>query len=245
MVKLRLKRAGRKGLPIYKIVAADARYPRDGRFIEQVGYYDPNKNPMQVDLVEDRVMYWLKTGAQPTDTVRSLFKREGILYKWNLEKRGKSAEEIQSELENFKTRNADRHVKDEEKKARRKENKAKKEAEAKLEAEGPKVEAAPEVKAEETPEVKEVKEEAAPVVEAAPEVKEEAPVAEEKAPEVKEETPEVKEEVKAEETAPEVKEEEAPEVKDEEVKEEETKEEVKEETKEETTEENKDEEEAK
>lgn len=242
MVKLRLKRAGRKGLPIYKIVAADARYPRDGRFIEQVGYYDPNKNPMQVDLVEDRVMYWLKTGAQPTDTVRSLFKREGILYKWNLEKRGKSAEEIQSELENFKTRNADRHVKDEEKKARRKENKAKKEAEAKLEAEGPKVEAAPEVKAEETPEVKE---EAAPVVEAAPEVKEEAPVAEEKAPEVKEETPEVKEEVKAEETAPEVKEEEAPEVKDEEVKEEETKEEVKEETKEETTEENKDEEEAK
>lgn len=233
MVKLRLKRAGRKGLPIYKIVAADARYPRDGRFIEQVGYYDPNKNPMQVDLVEDRVMYWLKTGAQPTDTVRSLFKREGILYKWNLEKRGKSAEEIQSELENFKTRNADRHVKDEEKKARRKENKAKKEAEAKIEAEGPKAEAAPEVKAEETPEVKE---EAAPVVEAAPEVKEESPVAEEKAPEVKEETPEVKEEVK---------EEEAPEVKDEEVKEEETKEEVKEETKEETTEEKKDEEEAK
>lgn len=223
MVKLRLKRAGRKGLPIYKIVAADARYPRDGRFIEQVGYYDPNKNPMQVDLREDRVMYWLKTGAQPTDTVRSLFKREGILYKWNLEKRGKSADEIQSELESFKERNADRHVKDEERKKRRKEAKAKKEADAKKEAEAPKAEApAEEVKAEET----------------APEVKEEAPVVEEApAPEVKEEpAPEVKEE-----PAPEVEEEEAPEVKDEEVKEE-TKEETTEEAPEE---ESKDEEEAK
>ena len=204
MVKLRLKRAGRKGLPIYKIVAADARYPRDGRFIEQVGYYDPNKNPMQVELVEDRVMYWLKTGAQPTDTVRSLFKREGLLYKWNLEKRGKSAEEIQSELENFKERNADRHVKEEEKKKKRKEAKAKKEADAKLEAEGPKTEAAP--AAEETPEVKEE----APAVVETPEVKEEAApeVIEEATPEVKEET---KEEVKAEEPA-EVKEE--PEVKE-------------------------------
>lgn len=191
MVKLRLKRAGRKALPIYKIVAADVRYPRDGRFIEQVGYYDPNKNPMQIDLKEERVMYWLKTGAQPTDTVRSLFKREGILYKWNLEKRGKSEDEIMAELEKFKERNAERHIKDKERKERRKQNKAKAEAAAKQ----------PEVK-EEAP-AEEVKDEAvqqeAPAVEEtpvqeAPEIKEEV-----KAEEKTEAKEEVKEEVKAEE----------------------------------------------
>ncbi|MCB0725442.1 MAG: 30S ribosomal protein S16 [Ignavibacteriae bacterium] len=213
MVKLRLKRAGRKKHPIYKIVAADQRSPRDGRFIEQVGYYDPNQNPMQITLQEDRVMYWLKTGAQPTDTVRSLFKREGILYKWNLEKRGKSEDEIQSELDKFKERNADKHVRETEKKIKRKETKAKQEAEAKKQAEAPKEEPAKEeaeVKAEETavaePEVKE-------------EVKEEAPEVKE---EVKEETPEVKEEVKEE--TPEIKDE-AKEEPKEEVKEEESKEE--------------------
>ena len=212
MVKLRLKRAGRKKHPIYKIVAADQRSPRDGRFIEQVGYYDPNQNPMQITLQEDRVMYWLKTGAQPTDTVRSLFKREGILYKWNLEKRGKSEDEIQSELDKFKERNADKHVRETEKKIKRKETKAKQEAEAKKQAEAPKEEPAKEeaeVKAEET-------------AVAEPEVKEEAPEVKEEAPEVKEEAPEVKEEVKEE--TPEIKDE-AKEEPKEEVKEEESKEE--------------------
>jgi small subunit ribosomal protein S16 len=204
LVKLRLKRAGRKALPIYKIVAADVRYPRDGRFIEQVGYYDPNKNPMQIDLREDRVMYWLKTGAQPTDTVRSLFKREGILYKWNLEKRGKSEDEIMAELEKFKERNKDRHIKDKERKERRKQNKAKAEAAANQ----------PEVK-EEAPAVEEVKDETpqqeapaeTPAVET-PEVKEE--------PKAEEQQVETKEDVKAEEERSEEVKEEATEVKSEE-----------------------------
>ena len=89
MVKLRLARQGRKKVPIYKIVAADSRSRRDGRFIESLGQYRPSNEPGQkiVDLNEGRVMHWLKVGAQPTDTVRSLLSKEGILLKWHLEKK--------------------------------------------------------------------------------------------------------------------------------------------------------------
>jgi small subunit ribosomal protein S16 len=89
MVKLRLARQGRKKVPIYKIVAADSRARRDGRFIESLGQYRPSNEPGQklVDLKETRVMHWLKVGAQPTDTVRSLLSGEGILLKWHLEKK--------------------------------------------------------------------------------------------------------------------------------------------------------------
>ncbi|SRR5579883_1293333 len=88
MVKLRLARQGRKKVPIYKIVAADSRARRDGRFIEAVGQYRPSNEPGQkIQINEDRAMYWLKVGAQPTDTVRSLLSKEGILLKWHLEKK--------------------------------------------------------------------------------------------------------------------------------------------------------------
>ena len=88
MVKLRLSRQGRKKLPIYKIVVADSRSRRDGRFIESLGQYRPENEPGQkVQVKEDRVMHWLKVGAQPTDTVRSLLSGEGILLKWHLEKK--------------------------------------------------------------------------------------------------------------------------------------------------------------
>ena len=71
MVKLRLKRIGAKKKPFYRIVAATSTAPRDGKFLETVGTYDPLKNPSQVTLKEERVRYWLNNGAQPTDTVRS------------------------------------------------------------------------------------------------------------------------------------------------------------------------------
>ena len=78
MVKLRLKRIGTKKRPFYRIVAADSRFPRDGRFLETVGTYDPRKNPSEVTLKEDRIRHWLNNGGQPTDTVRSILKKHGI-----------------------------------------------------------------------------------------------------------------------------------------------------------------------
>ncbi len=88
MVKLRLARQGRKKVPIYKIVATDSRSRRDGRYLESLGQYRPSNEPGQkVQIKEDRAMYWLGVGAQPSDTVRSLLSGEGILLKWHLEKK--------------------------------------------------------------------------------------------------------------------------------------------------------------
>jgi small subunit ribosomal protein S16 len=76
MVKIRLARAGAKKRPFYRIVAADARSPRDGRFLEKLGTYDPNQNPAVVDLNQARVEYWLGVGARPTRTVETLIKKQ-------------------------------------------------------------------------------------------------------------------------------------------------------------------------
>ncbi len=79
MVKIRLRRMGAHKKPFYRIVVADSRAPRDGRFIEEIGYYDPMKSPADVKIDEEKAKKWLGTGAQPTDTVRSLFKKNGII----------------------------------------------------------------------------------------------------------------------------------------------------------------------
>ena len=97
-VKLRLRRMGKKKQPIYKVVAADSRSPRDGKFLESVGLYNPLTNPHTIDLKEDRVFYWLNNGAQPTDTVKSLLRQKGITLKKDLMKKGFSEEKIQEEL---------------------------------------------------------------------------------------------------------------------------------------------------
>ena len=76
--KIRLQRGGRKGYAFYSIVIADARAPRDGKFTEKIGTYNPNTNPATVDLNFDRALYWVETGAQPTDTVRNILSREGV-----------------------------------------------------------------------------------------------------------------------------------------------------------------------
>jgi small subunit ribosomal protein S16 len=78
VVKLRLRRMGAKKRPSYRIVAADSRSPRDGAFIESVGFYDPITNPATVNVNVERARHWLSVGAQPTDTVRSLLKRSGV-----------------------------------------------------------------------------------------------------------------------------------------------------------------------
>ena len=77
--KIRLQRHGRKGYAFYSIVIADARAPRDGKFTEKIGTYNPNTNPATVDLNFDRALYWLETGAQPTDIVRNILSREGVM----------------------------------------------------------------------------------------------------------------------------------------------------------------------
>lgn len=78
-VKIRLRRMGAKKAPFYRIVVADGRYPRDGRFIEEIGYYDPTKEPTVLKIDAEKAKAWLRNGAQPTDTVRGIMKREGIL----------------------------------------------------------------------------------------------------------------------------------------------------------------------
>ncbi len=79
MVRLRLRRMGAKKAPFYRVVAADSSSPRDGRFIEILGHYNPTKDPQIIELKEDRIRYWLGVGAQPSDTVRSLFRQKGLL----------------------------------------------------------------------------------------------------------------------------------------------------------------------
>ncbi len=79
MVKIRLRRMGAKKAPFYRIVVADSRYPRDGRFIEEIGTYDPRKEPAAIAVDSDRAQAWIKTGAQPTETVRALLKKAGAI----------------------------------------------------------------------------------------------------------------------------------------------------------------------
>jgi small subunit ribosomal protein S16 len=159
MVKLRLRRVGAKRQASYRIVATDSRAPRDGRFIEAIGFYNPRTEPETVQLKEDRALYWLSVGAQSTDAVTRLLKKMGTLDRFERLKKGESIEALAAEAEaaaegapkiSPKTRRA-----------------AAAKKEAKPEAEEPK-EAAPaaEVEAEPEPEAEEV---AAPETEAEPE----------------------------------------------------------------------------
>lgn len=88
-VKIRLKRMGAKKRPFYRVVIADSRSPRDGRFIETVGTYNPISQPAEIKLDEEKILLWLGNGAQPSDTVRNLLSNAGILAKYNESKSGK------------------------------------------------------------------------------------------------------------------------------------------------------------
>lgn len=125
MVKLRLRREGKKGHPMYKVVAADMRSPRDGRFLETVGQYDPHIHPARVVMKEERVEYWLRKGAQPTDTVRSLLRRSGFWLRWTLIRQGKDDATIAKVVERWNMQQADRLKRDADRKARRADRKKK------------------------------------------------------------------------------------------------------------------------
>ena len=78
-VKMRLRRMGAKKAPTYRVIVADSRSPRDGRFIEEIGHYNPRKEPVEIVINEERAKVWLKNGAQPTETVKALLKKSGIV----------------------------------------------------------------------------------------------------------------------------------------------------------------------
>jgi len=92
---------GKKKQPVYKVVAADVRSPRDGKFIEAIGLYNPKANPAVMDIQEDRALYWLGVGAQPTETVKNILSKKGILLKKDLQKQGKSETEINAKLDEW------------------------------------------------------------------------------------------------------------------------------------------------
>ncbi|MEE9554110.1 MAG: 30S ribosomal protein S16 [candidate division Zixibacteria bacterium] len=94
-VSIRLRRMGSKKRPFYRLIAADSRMPRDGRFLEELGYYHPIEKPAKVSLVEERIFYWLESGATPSDTVASLFKEVGLSAKWSKKKNGEDVSEIE------------------------------------------------------------------------------------------------------------------------------------------------------
>ena len=128
-VKLRLRRMGKKKQPIYKMVASDSRSPRDGKFLEAVGFYNPLTKPHTLDLKEDRILYWLSVGAQPTHTVKSLLRQKGIILKKELISKGFDEEKVKTELENWQKVKEASSMKRTEKKLSKK-AKAKQEAEA-------------------------------------------------------------------------------------------------------------------
>ena len=118
-VRLRLRRVGKKKMPMYQIVAADSRAARNGRFIEVVGRYEPQREPLVIQTKETRVFHWLKNGARPTDTVRSLFQRNGLWLKWDLTRRGKDEATITAAVEKWQAAQVERVQRDAERKARR------------------------------------------------------------------------------------------------------------------------------
>lgn len=198
--KIRLQRHGRKGYAFYQIVVADSRAPRDGKFIERVGSYNPNTNPATIDLNFERALYWLQVGAQPTDTTRNILSREGVCLKKHLlegVKKGafdEAAAESKFEAWLTKKQAATQAIKDKEREAAKADvkarlaaeqevNKAMADAAAKKKAEAAAAEAA--AKAAAAP-----KEAAAPEAETKPEAPaEEAPKAAEEAPKAAEEAP--------------------------------------------------------
>jgi small subunit ribosomal protein S16 len=146
---------GKKKQPVYKLVAADARSPRDGKFIEAVGLYNPLTEPHTFEIKEDRVLYWLNVGAQPTSTVKSLLRQKGITLKKELMSKGLDEEKVKSELEDWqKMKEASSKKKREKKSAKKKKTEEKASAETTGEVKTEQkaaTESTEEVKAEEKP----------------------------------------------------------------------------------------------
>ena len=106
MVRIRLRRIGLKGQPTYRIVAADKESPRDGRFLEILGFYNPRTNPATIHVKEDRVFHWMKNGALPTESAAQVFKSAGILERFERFKKGEVLETLVKEAEEAETKRA-------------------------------------------------------------------------------------------------------------------------------------------
>ncbi len=101
MVRIRLRRIGLKGQPSYRIVAADKESPRDGRFLEILGFYNPRTEPFTFQVNEERIYHWLKNGAKPTESVQKLFDSVGLTKRWERVKAGEPIEEVLKEAEAY------------------------------------------------------------------------------------------------------------------------------------------------
>lgn len=108
MVKLRMQRGGKTHRPFYKIVAAHGTRKRDGEYIERIGSYDSITTPPKITIDEAKALKWLLQGAQPSDTVKSLFRRAGILHKWRLTAKGMAADAIQAEMEKWRAKQGEK-----------------------------------------------------------------------------------------------------------------------------------------
>ncbi|MBN1397137.1 MAG: 30S ribosomal protein S16 [Bacteroidetes bacterium] len=120
-----MRREGKKKHPIYKLVAADSRSPRNGGYLEALGQYDPHRNPVTLKLKEQRIEHWLRKGAQPTDTVRSLLRRNGFWLQWTLTRQGKDEATVKSVMERWQMLQADKPKREADRKLRRAERKKK------------------------------------------------------------------------------------------------------------------------
>ena len=125
MVKIRMRREGKKKHPIYKLVATDTRSPRNGGYLEALGQYDPHTDPITLNIKEPRIEFWLRKGAQPTDTVRSLLKRTGFWLRWTLARQGKDEATVKSVVERWQMLQVDKQKREADRKARRAERKKK------------------------------------------------------------------------------------------------------------------------
>jgi small subunit ribosomal protein S16 len=106
MVRIRLRRIGLKGQPTYRIVAAEKEAPRDGRFLEILGVYNPRTNPATIKLKEDRIYHWMKNGAQPSESVAQIFKTAGTLERFDRFKKGEAVENLVAEAAEAETKRA-------------------------------------------------------------------------------------------------------------------------------------------
>lgn len=97
MVRIRLRRVGMKGQPSYRIVAAEKESPRDGRFLEILGFYNPRTEPSTIEVKEDRIYHWMKNGAQPSDSVKQIFTTSGVLDRYERFKTGEDVEALMAE----------------------------------------------------------------------------------------------------------------------------------------------------
>ncbi len=165
-VKIRLKRMGSKKRPFFRVVAADSRSPRDGRFIETLGYYNPMADPPEIKFDDDKVYKWLDNGAIPTENARQLLRKAGLLERWRLLKQGVKISELDAKIEELRAKQP-KPIPEEEKRARKeakkkakaeaekqekKEEEAEKSTEEKKEEEAPAGESEGEAEAEESEE---------------------------------------------------------------------------------------------